>query len=812
MATNTTRTEVCSAGLARIVPTRRFARGYKPTVATAELNSRHDDNPSKFCTVKQDYTEEEVRLLFVKVVEIGVIMVIRNHVYKWKNQYYMQTRGVPTGLRLSGLIGRITMDSWMIQMSKRMLDNRMKDYLFEKYVDDSEIILENLETGSRWDEELKKITVSQEDAEDDISNNRTQEEITMNAWGSMASTIVPGLVFTVDHPANHSNGRVPVLDVELWREKVADPNNPGMTKEKIRYSYYEKEVANQKVMDRESAIPQECVRRLHNMSRDLPDVDKCEVLAAFIRKLQKSGYSQGLRREILQAGVTTYRNKIRAEVLGIRPFHRLKSHNISSRSRAKVSAREDWYKPNPGAWKNLLAKMDRDSCSKPQECTTGQDNTRPQRHRANRSAGGLRSKPSRNTGSGSNPGSNLARGQVPSCNPEDNTGLAGGQDPSCSPEDNTGLAGGQIPSCNPEDKTGLAGRVSRCKDAGSNSNPSYSQSRGQVPSCNPEDNTGLAGGQVPSCNPEDNTGLAGGQIPSCNPEDKTGLAGGVSQCRDTGTGSNPSSSQTGGQIPSCNPEDNTWLTGGQVPSCNPEDNTGLAGGQIPNCNPEDKTGLAGGESHSMTRTEGILFVPHTPDGLLAKMIQKEEDMFARVHRIPRIKVIERTGSRIVDTLSRKDPWAPHSCGRPLCMICNSSYVAKKDKHKAAACGRESVVYMMSCDKCAEADIKAHYYGESARTGFIHGKEHLHGQKKVAEENPLAKHDIIHHGGMPCSYSMRIVRKHKKALERQIHEATCIQSSKADILLNSKNEWNGPRVPRISVEVGAKVITEVYNGP
>ena len=30
-------------------------------------------------------------------------------------------------------------------------------------------------------------------------------------------------------------------------------------------------------------------------------------------------------------------------------------------------------------------------------------------------------------------------------------------------------------------------------------------------------------------------------------------------------------------------------------------------------------------------------------------------------------------------------------------------------------------------------------------------------------------------------------------------------------LNSKNEWNGPRIPRISVEVGARIITKTYNG-
>ena len=32
-------------------------------------------------------------------------------------------------------------------------------------------------------------------------------------------------------------------------------------------------------------------------------------------------------------------------------------------------------------------------------------------------------------------------------------------------------------------------------------------------------------------------------------------------------------------------------------------------------------------------TEGIMFVPHTPKGLLAATIQKEEDIFCKLHKI-----------------------------------------------------------------------------------------------------------------------------------------------------------------------------------
>ena len=261
-------------------------------------------------------TDDEVRRLVAKVVEIGVLSVIRNHMYSWKGQDWMQTVGVPTGLRLSGIIGRISMDVWTLEMRRLMEDNRIKAYLFEKYVDDSEIIMENLPPGSRWDGQ--KITATTNDAEQDAKDGKTSDQVSMDAWGAMASSVIPGLVFTVDHAANHANGRVPVLDFELWCEEKEDESNPGCKKKTVKYSFYEKEVTNPKVMDRDSAFPhrmmlatmsQEGVRRLANMSRDLSNKDKCDVLSAYMQKLKRSGYSEALRREILNAAVKTYRKQ-----------------------------------------------------------------------------------------------------------------------------------------------------------------------------------------------------------------------------------------------------------------------------------------------------------------------------------------------------------------------------------------------------------------------------------------------------------------------------------------------------------------------
>ena len=208
-----------------------------------------------------------------------------------------------------------------------------------------------------------------------------------------------------------------------------------------------------------------------------------------------------------------------------------------------------------------------------------------------------------------------------------------------------------------------------------------------------------------------------------------------------------------------------------------------------------------------SKTEDILFVPHTPGGILVSNIQRVEDSFAKVHNIARIKVIERGGRRIADSLSRKNPWAPDRCQKEDCMLCQSQMVDKADKGKPAACVCENVVYRISCDECALDKVSAHYYGESAQTGYLHGGEHAQGRAGMREDNALHKHDVLHHPGKLPTYSMKIVRTHKTALARQVHLASTIQLSEARILMNNRGEFNNQRIPRITIEVGASTVTE-----
>ena len=88
-----------------------------------------------------------------------------------------------------------------------------------------------------------------------------------------------------------------------------------------------------------------------------------------------------------------------------------------------------------------------------------------------------------------------------------------------------------------------------------------------------------------------------------------------------------------------------------------------------------------------------------------------------------------------------------------------------------------------------------------------------GAKREDLKNPFIKHSKEHHAmEKGCvEFNMKVLRRFKTPLARQISEAVLIESSRADQVLNSKGEWGGSRLPRLTVEVGDRVSQVEYQG-
>ena len=107
-------------------------------------------------------------------------------------------------------------------------------------------------------------------------------------------------------------------------------------------------------------------------------------------------------------------------------------------------------------------------------------------------------------------------------------------------------------------------------------------------------------------------------------------------------------------------------------------------------------------------------------------------------------------------------------------------------------------------KCKEKGNERFYFGETSRSAYERGREHLSDLKEMSVDSHMAKHAVVEHqGDTAIRFGMKVLKVHMTAFRRQIHEAVKIQRSQKNSILNSKGEYNCCSLPRLTVMVGNK---------
>ena len=99
------------------------------------------------------------------------------------------------------------------------------------------------------------------------------------------------------------------------------------------------------------------------------------------------------------------------------------------------------------------------------------------------------------------------------------------------------------------------------------------------------------------------------------------------------------------------------------------------------------------------------------------------------------------------------------------------------------------------------EIKCKYIGETHRTAYERGKEHIRDLKDFDEGSHLLKHYLKKHRNIKIEdmkIGMKVRAQYRTVLERQVGEATSIliDQRKGIDLLNSKSEFNRCTLPRL----------------
>ena len=113
--------------------------------------------------------------------------------------------------------------------------------------------------------------------------------------------------------------------------------------------------------------------------------------------------------------------------------------------------------------------------------------------------------------------------------------------------------------------------------------------------------------------------------------------------------------------------------------------------------------------------------------------------------------------------------------------------------------KEGVVYRGQCITCKKKGITATYIGESGRSGYVRGKQHMAAIRDPDrhQNNAFSKHIREYHNGQSeVQFKVDIVKSYNKPLERQVREGVEIYNNTANIVMNSKLDYFQPGLRRL----------------
>ena len=164
-------------------------------------------------------------------------------------------------------------------------------------------------------------------------------------------------------------------------------------------------------------------------------------------------------------------------------------------------------------------------------------------------------------------------------------------------------------------------------------------------------------------------------------------------------------------------------------------------------------------------------------------MKKELEKNIRASSI-KIKLVERAGESVKRLIQRSDPFKEKKCSRENSLVCRTG--------GSGPCSAFGVTYEIKCEECSRK-----YVGETSRSAYTRGVEHLRDVDGNREQSVLGRHTKEEHGGVFPDFTMSVTSVHgTDAMMRQVTESILIRRDRE---LNNKTEWNNFSLPREVIE-------------
>ena len=188
-----------------------------------------------------------------------------------------------------------------------------------------------------------------------------------------------------------------------------------------------------------------------------------------------------------------------------------------------------------------------------------------------------------------------------------------------------------------------------------------------------------------------------------------------------------------------------------------------------------------------------IFVPATPGGHFAKVLQGiVTEELGRLGMSGR--VVQTSGVSLKSTLVKQDLTNCVYKEDNSCWPCKSGL-------KGASHTRRGALYSGQCTLCQEAGKTSVYTGECGWNAVYRFGIHERDVRGRVETNAFFKHLEIHHPehqGDMSVFKFKVLGTFKRSLDRQVMEGTHLERSTADLVLNSRAEYHGSAVPRVTI--------------
>ena len=100
------------------------------------------------------------------------------------------------------------------------------------------------------------------------------------------------------------------------------------------------------------------------------------------------------------------------------------------------------------------------------------------------------------------------------------------------------------------------------------------------------------------------------------------------------------------------------------------------------------------------------------------------------------------------------------------------------------------------------------WGEAGRSAGERSAEHLQDLKAKKEDSHMFKHQQLEHPDTNVTFTMKVLRKHSSAFSRMVEESTLISlNQNTSKILNSKSGFNRSQIPRLTVSMGDRVVSD-----